>query len=166
MNLNPEAISFRLDNLLENISLYKNYQKDLFSIIKVLEELNKEIKKNKKMFPSFDDRLDIEKSILQIKQKISLSPDSKFREAFRKNGFSWKMSAKEKGLLFTLKVILEMEMKNLGFNRGIDFNESEVKNFKIQNGTIYFPFTAITGVGEVVAEKIVKYRNEKGRIGD
>jgi DNA polymerase III alpha subunit (gram-positive type) len=76
------------------------------------------------------------------------------------------MSVKEKGLLFTLKVIMEMEMKDLGFARGIDFNESEISNFKIENNTIYFPFTAVTGVGTKVAEKIVSYRQEKGRIND
>ena len=76
------------------------------------------------------------------------------------------MTAKEKGLLFTLKVILEMELKNLDFKRGIDFNESETKDFKIENNTIYFPFTAITGVGEKVADKIVNYRQEKGKITD
>jgi DNA polymerase III alpha subunit (gram-positive type) len=74
------------------------------------------------------------------------------------------MTAKEKGLLFTLKVILEMEMENLGFKKGVDFNESEVKSFKIKNETIYFPFTAVNGIGEKVAEKIVCYRNNNKRI--
>ena len=74
------------------------------------------------------------------------------------------MTAKEKGLLFTLKVILEMEMKGLSFARGVDFNNSETKNFKIENSTIYFPFTAIAGIGEKVADKVISYRQEKGKI--
>ena len=76
------------------------------------------------------------------------------------------MSAKEKDLLFTLKVILEMEAKGLGFARGIDFNKSEIKDFKIENNTIYFPFTAVNGIGEKVAEKIISCRQEKGKIID
>jgi len=74
------------------------------------------------------------------------------------------LTAKEKGLLFTLKVALEMEVKGLGFARGIDFNNSEIKNFKIENNTIYFPFTAVSSIGEKVAEKIIAYRKDKGKI--
>ena len=73
------------------------------------------------------------------------------------------MTMKEKDLLFTLKVILEMETKGLGFRRGIDLNQSEATNFKIENNTIYFPFTAIGGIGEKAAEKIISYRQEKGK---
>jgi DNA polymerase III alpha subunit (gram-positive type) len=61
-------------------------------------------------------------------------------------------------------VILEMEVKGFGFKRGIDFNQSEVKNFKIENNTIYFPFTAITGIGDKVAEKIMTCRQNQGKI--
>jgi|SRR5437763_1742255 len=71
---------------------------------------------------------------------------------------------KEKQLLFTLKVIWEMEHKGLGFIRGIDLNKSEIKDFKITDNTIYFPFTAITGIGEKLAEKIINYRLERGRL--
>ena len=49
-------------------------------------------------------------------------------------------------------------------NREVDFNHSEEKDFKIENNTIYFPFTAITGIGQKVAEKIISYRKEKGII--
>jgi DNA polymerase III subunit alpha, Gram-positive type len=73
------------------------------------------------------------------------------------------MTVKEKELLFTLRVILEMETKGLGFPRGVDLNQSEARDFKIENNTIYFPFTAITGIGEKVAEKIIAYRQEKGK---
>jgi len=61
-------------------------------------------------------------------------------------------------------VVLEMEMKGLKFTRGLDFNNSEVKDFKIENNTIYFPFTAVAGIGEKLAEKIIAYRQEKGKI--
>ncbi|CAG8841117.1 229_t:CDS:1, partial [Racocetra persica] len=44
------------------------------------------------------------------------------------------------------------------------FNNSEIKDFKIENNTIYFPFTAIAGIGEKVTEKIIAYRREKGPI--
>ena len=57
-----------------------------------------------------------------------------------------------------------MEVKGLGFKRGIDLNQSEIINFKIENNTIYFPFTAITGIGEKVAEKIMTYRQTQGKI--
>jgi DNA polymerase III alpha subunit (gram-positive type) len=57
-----------------------------------------------------------------------------------------------------------MEMKGLKFTLGLDFNNSEVKDFKIENNTIYFPFTAIAGIGEKLADKIVAYRQEKGQI--
>jgi len=61
-------------------------------------------------------------------------------------------------------VVLEMEIKGLKFTRGLDFNNSEVKDFKIENNTIYFPFTAVAGIGEKLAEKIIAYRQEKGKI--
>jgi DNA polymerase III alpha subunit (gram-positive type) len=57
-----------------------------------------------------------------------------------------------------------MEMKGLKLTRGLDFNNSEIKDFKIEDNTIYFPFTAIAGIGEKLAEKIIAYRQEKGRI--
>ena len=71
---------------------------------------------------------------------------------------------KEKELLFTLRVVLEMELKGLNFARGVDFNKSEIKDFLIENNAIYFPFTAITGIGEKLAEKIIACRQEKGKI--
>lgn len=57
-----------------------------------------------------------------------------------------------------------MEYKGLGFARGVDLNQSEIKDFKIENNTIYFPFTAISGIGEKLAEKIINYRSEQGQI--
>jgi len=57
-----------------------------------------------------------------------------------------------------------MECKGLNFARGVDLNRSEIKDFKILNNTIFFPFLAVSGIGEKVAEKIVNYRQEKGKI--
>jgi hypothetical protein len=49
MTLNPDAITFRLDNLVGSLSSYKSSEKELLSIIKVLEELNKEKKRLQKI---------------------------------------------------------------------------------------------------------------------
>jgi DNA polymerase III alpha subunit (gram-positive type) len=57
-----------------------------------------------------------------------------------------------------------METKELKFARGLDFNNSEIKDFKIENDTIFFPFTAVAGIGEKVAQKIIAYRQEKGSL--
>jgi hypothetical protein len=170
MTLNPTAINFRLDNLINSLTSYKSSEKELLSIIKVLEELNKEKKRlqkvveEEKMSRENWEKMDFEKVLEDIRKKINDSGDKKLIETLRRNGRSWKSTAKEKDLLFTLKVILEMEIKGFNFPRGIDFNHSEAKDFKIENDTIYFPFTAITGIGEKVAEKIIAYRQEKGPI--
>ncbi|CFW93026.1 DNA polymerase III PolC [endosymbiont DhMRE of Dentiscutata heterogama] len=170
MTLDPVAITFRLNSLLGSLSSYKNSEKELLSIIKVFEELNKEKKRMEKTtrdLKSFGDtwnRMDITKILADVQEKINTSGGKKFVENLRKNGRTWKLTAKEKDLLFTLKVVLEMEMKGLKFARGLDFNNSEIKDFKIENNTIYFPFTAIAGIGEKVTEKIIAYRREKGPI--
>ncbi|KLL02436.1 MAG: DNA polymerase III, alpha subunit PolC-type [Mycoplasmataceae bacterium RC_NB112A] len=164
MTLDADTILFRLENLLNNLNTYKGNEKELFSLIKVLEELNKEKKRIQKIQTVNLPKLEIEKVLLDIQQKINNLKDTRLSQTLRRNGKVWKLTAKEKGLLFTLKVILEMEFKGLGFKRGIDFNQSEVKNFKIENNTIYFPFTAITGIGDKVAEKIMTYRQNQGKI--
>jgi DNA polymerase III alpha subunit (gram-positive type) len=159
MTLDAETLTFRLENLLSNLSSYKSNEKELLSIIKVLEELSKEGKKgliNKKMAK-------IEVVLKNIKQKITIS-NEKLKESLRKNGKVWKLSMKEKQLLFTLKVMWEMELKGLNFSCGVDLNKSEIKDFKIEKNIIYFPLTAIGGFGEKLTEKIVNYRQEKGSI--
>jgi len=170
MTLDSVAITFRLDGLLGNLTNYKNSEKELLSIIKVFEELNKEKRrlerttKGKKIPGSALEKMNIDKILETIQEKISSSGDEELKKNLHKNGRVWKLTAKEKHLLFTLKVVLEMEMKGLKFARGLDFNNSEVKDFKIENNTIYFPFTAIAGIGEKLAEKIITYRQEKGQI--
>jgi len=172
MTLNPEAITFRLDSLLNSLTSYKSSEKELFSIIKVLEELNKEKKKLQKLVveEKFSQEnwkeMDIDKILQDIQKKIENYDNKKLIDNLRKSTRVWKLTAKEKDLLFTLKVILEMKIKGLDFPSGIDFNHSEEKEFKIENNTIYFPFTAITGIGGKIAEKIISYRKEKGVITD
>jgi DNA polymerase III alpha subunit (gram-positive type) len=160
MTLNSAAITFRLENLLKNPYNYKNNEKELLSTIKVLEELEKERKRSVISRKSSN----IAEVLENIKQKIAQSTTRSLQDNLRKNGKSWKFTMKEKQLLFTLKVIWEMECKGLNFVRGVDLNESEIKDFKILNNTIYFPFLAVSGIGEKVAEKIVNYRQEKGKI--
>jgi DNA polymerase III alpha subunit (gram-positive type) len=170
MTLNPATITFRLDGLLQSLNSYKNSEKELLSIIKVFEELNKEkrrmekLTKGQKSLENILEKIDINKILANVREKINNSGDKKLIESLRKNGKTWKLTAKEKDLLFTLKVILEMEIKGLRFVRGLDFNNSEIKDFKIENNTIYFPFTAVAGIGEKLAAKIITYRQEKGKI--
>jgi DNA polymerase III alpha subunit (gram-positive type) len=170
MTLDPVAIAFRLDSLLGSLANYKNSEKELLSIVKVFEELNKEKRrlektvKGKKILGSALGKMNIDKILENIQEKINNLGDEKLIESLRKNGKTWKLTAKEKHLLFTLRVVLEMEIKGLKFVRGLDFNNSEIKDFKIENNTIYFPFTAIAGVGEKLADKIIAYRQEKGKI--
>jgi len=170
MTLDPAVISFRLDNLLGSLTNYKNSEKELLSIIKVFEELNKEkrrmekLVKGQKISENALEKMDIDQILVSTQEKINNSGDKKLIESLRKNGKTWKLTAKEKHLLFTLRVVLEMEMKGLKFARGLDFNNSEIKDFKIENNTIYFPFTAVAGIGEKLTEKIIAYRQEKGQI--
>lgn len=170
MTLDPAAIIFRLENLLGSLTNYKNSEKELLSIVKVLKELDKEKKRLQKIIEEEKfsrenwQKTDLEKILQDIQEKVTAIGDQKLITNFRKNGQSWRMTAKEKDLLFTLKVILEMAIKGFDFPRGVDFNQSEAKDFKIVNNTIYFPFTAIGGIGEKVAEKIIAYRQEKGQI--
>ena len=160
MNFNYETISFRLENLLNNPSNYKNNEKELLSTIRVLEEFEKEKKKT-----SFQKEIEeISKALITIKKKINSSSNEKLKQNLEKNAKLWKLSVKERELLFTLKVFLEMETKQLGFVRGIDFNNSEINDFKIEGKTIFFPFTSIAGIGEKAAEKIINYKKEKKMI--
>ena len=61
-------------------------------------------------------------------------------------------------------MILETEAKGLKINRGLDFNNSEIRDFKLKDNTFFFPFVSVTGVGEKTAEEIIAYRKEKGEI--
>ena len=78
----------------------------------------------------------------------------------------WKLTMKEKDLLFTLRVVVEIRKRGFEFTIGLDFNTSSLNNFSFINGKMLIPFTAITGVGTKVAEKIIAYRTTNGRIND
>ena len=92
MTLNPEAITFRLESLLSNLANYKNSEKELLSIIKVFEELNKEKKRMQKVVAGKGNseaiwkKMDIEKILISIQKKINESGDKKLIESLRKNG--------------------------------------------------------------------------------
>jgi hypothetical protein len=202
MTFNAESINFRINNLLETVGRAKNSEKELLSIVKVLQELIKGIngqsKENKNEFLT-QKKFEIsnilqatkQKTMEQIiaesdkqseEEKISKTPllskilphlnltDEERKKVKSKVSIpsyglrEWKLTTKEKELLYTLKIILEMKQKKLDFQLGVDFNKSEIKNFQISEGKILIPFSAIAGIGEVIAKKITDYRQQKGQI--
>src|ERR1700748_3032788 len=98
MTLDNSTINFHLENLLSSLSSYKSNEKELLSIIKVLEELSKDkrrmqkiISEEKKNSQGVLAKLDIEKIIINIEEKITNSEHKKLSELLRKNGKIWKM---------------------------------------------------------------------------
>jgi hypothetical protein len=91
MTLDKNAINFRLMNLLSSstTSSYKNNEKELLSIIKVLEELNKE-KKRIKRTNSLQNtlrRIDIEEILESIQKEINNFADKeRLKDSLKKNG--------------------------------------------------------------------------------
>ena len=71
-----------------------------------------------------------------------------------------KLSAKEKGEINILEVALEMLARGYEFNK-VDIYKSEASKFYIRDNKIQMPIRAITGIGEQVANNIVRER-EKG----
>jgi len=92
MTLKPETINFRLEGLLDNPLNYKNNEKELLSIIKVFEELSKEKRrmertaKGKKISGSALEKMNIDKILESIREKINNSEDKNLIESLRKNG--------------------------------------------------------------------------------
>ena len=92
MTLDPVAIAFRLDSLLGSLANYKNSEKELLSIVKVFEELNKEKRrlektvKGKKILGSALGRMNIDQILESIQEKINNLGDEKLIESLRKNG--------------------------------------------------------------------------------
>jgi len=95
MTLNKNAINFRLSNLLNSstTSNYKNNERELLSIIKVLEELNKEKKRAQKMSEEKSTlqvilrKIDIEEILGNIQKEINNSADKeRLKESLKKNG--------------------------------------------------------------------------------
>lgn len=199
MTFEPANILFRLGNLLENVGKAKNSEKEIVSIVKVLQELIKSISGNKadKKEYLIHKQEEISTILQNVKQNIisqiesppeetditnknlllgKILPYLSLTELDKKrvrdkisfvNNYSFrdlKLTAKEKELTYTLKIILEMKQKNLDFRLGLDFNKSEVKNFQIIENKILIPFSAITGIGEIAAKRIIDYRQQTGQI--
>ena len=68
-------------------------------------------------------------------------------------------SAKEKSTLSLLELIREQYARGIGF-LPLDLYKSQAKAFVVEDGKIRPPFNAIKGLGEAVAEGIVKARDE------
>ena len=92
MTFDPASINFRLEKLLESLGKAKNSEKELLSIIKVFEELNKEKRriektiKGKKISGSTWEKMDIDKILESIQEKINNSGDKNLIDSLRKNG--------------------------------------------------------------------------------
>lgn len=165
MTLDSKAINFHLEQLL--VGTKKNDIKELISIIRVLEEIKKEKKrKTREETTNVWQKIDVEQILENIYKKINQTAEKTAIEYNLQKNNTWKLTHKEKELLFTIRIIAEMENKELQFQRGVSFNYSEAKDFKIENDIIYFPFTAVNGIGETVANKIIAYRQQKGLINN
>jgi hypothetical protein len=91
MTLDKSAINFRLMNLLNSstTSSYKNNEKELLSIIKVLEELNKEKKRIQRTNSSQNTlgKIDVEEILEDIQKEINNSADKeRLKDSLKKNG--------------------------------------------------------------------------------
>lgn len=150
MSLEDKNVRFRLNNLLENIDVYKNSFKEVVSITKVLRKMS---------FPaSF--KLNVDEIVEGVKKKakdIGLNLFANFRGSFV-------LTAKEKELLYTLRMISEMKEKFPTFRIGVDLNRSEATSYKIKDWTVFVPISAITGFGEIVAKKIVDQRQKEEKV--
>ena len=91
MTLDKSAINFRLMNLLNSstTSSYKNNEKELLSIIKVLEELNKEKKRIQRtnFLQNTLGKIDVEEILGSIQKEINNSGDKeRLKDSLKKNG--------------------------------------------------------------------------------
>ena len=91
MTLDKSAINFRLMNLLNSstTSSYKNNEKELLSIIKVLEELNKEKKRIQRTnsLQNTLGKIDVEEILGSIQKEINNSADKeRLKDSLKKNG--------------------------------------------------------------------------------
>ncbi|CAH1760561.1 12935_t:CDS:2 [Entrophospora sp. SA101] len=168
MTFDPASINFRLEKLLETIGKAKNSEKELLSIIKVLQELIKGINGNKAKKNEYliKKKEEISAVLQATKQKIITqienSDEPNKSLLLGKTLPHLNLTETEKKQI-KHKVILEMKKNHLDFRLGVDFNRSETKNFQIINGQILIPFLAITGIGESYAQKIIA-RQQKGQI--
>ena len=69
-----------------------------------------------------------------------------------------KLTTKDKQEIVAWELVLEMQMRGIAFLPA-DLYKSDVKRFLIEDGALRVPFTALSGVGEAVAESIAKERD-------
>ncbi|UTS70944.1 PolC-type DNA polymerase III [Mycoplasma bradburyae] len=72
---------------------------------------------------------------------------------------AFKVTEKEKDLLSTYEVYIEMLQRNIKLEQ-VSLEHSDALNFVVKNNKIYPPFNVIPGLGEEIAKLIVKSRNE------
>jgi DNA polymerase-3 subunit alpha (Gram-positive type) len=76
------------------------------------------------------------------------------------SGVRQKLTAKEKDLVVLMELALEMNLRGIRF-AGIDLYRSDAQEFRIlEPGVILPPFTALPGLGESVAQSIVRARED------
>lgn len=68
-------------------------------------------------------------------------------------------SAVEKDLQTTLEVSMEMGLRGFSF-KNVDLLQSDSRRFLLSDGKLLPPLSCVPGLGETVAEEIVKARNE------
>ena len=150
MTLNPDVIYFRLKTLLETTEIYKTSIKEITSIIKVLKKLN----------TAKNAILGLDQVLLKFYQQLEeLNQNSEKKIKIKENGFEL-LTYKERNLLFSLRIILEMDQKQLKYRRGVDLNNSEEANFKVENEVILFPLLSIAGFGKAAVETLTFYRKK------
>ncbi|CAJ0899333.1 9118_t:CDS:2, partial [Entrophospora sp. SA101] len=163
MTFDPASINFRLEKLLESLGKAKNSEKELLSIIKVLQELIKGIN---------GDKVNKDEFLIQKKGEIST-----ILQNTKKNIITQIENSSEPSKNLLLGKLLphlnlteaekkQVKGKRLEFGLGVDFNKSDIKNFQTINGQILIPFSAITGIGESYARRIIDYRQKKGQINN
>lgn len=68
-----------------------------------------------------------------------------------------KLSHKEKGILSVLEVVREMNKRGIFFSN-VDIYKSDMKAFLLEEGKILPPLNSIPGLGNTIAESIVRSR--------
>ncbi len=69
-------------------------------------------------------------------------------------------SAKEKGMITVLEVVREMMARGFRF-LPVDLMESDAVRFLVEGEGLRIPFAALSGLGQAIAENIVRARNEQ-----
>jgi len=123
MTWEPKTVSFRIERLFESIGRTKNSEKELFSILKVLRELNKEITvqsrnmENQSKYLS-QKKTEIDLILSQLKQKILAELETPLEDGIE-NETLLNQTSKKKILLTSLLPQLnltESEKKRINSN--------------------------------------------------